>query len=75
MHGAIAAEHSHYALMSMRQRREMKSYSQDKNATRERDLAAYVREVNRRFAGRVFAPDDLDRYCIDTDIRRPCPNR
>lgn len=29
------------------------------------DQAAYVEGVKRRFAGPVFAPDDLSRYCMD----------
>lgn len=37
------------------------------------DQASYVNEVRKRFSGRVFAPDDLDRYCMSTDIIRPCP--
>ncbi len=34
------------------------------------DQAAYARGVKRHFAGAVFAPDDLDRYCMVTGIVR-----
>ncbi|MGH2486700.1 MAG: hypothetical protein ACRDHE_11865, partial [Ktedonobacterales bacterium] len=37
-----------------------------------RDQAAYVRGVKKYFAGPVFAPDDLDRYCMSSGIIRPC---
>lgn len=37
------------------------------------DQATYVNEVKKHFSGRVFAPDDLDRYCMSTGIIRPCP--
>lgn len=36
------------------------------------DQAAYVSGVKRHFAGAVFAPADLDRYCLGKDIVRPC---
>lgn len=36
------------------------------------DQAAYVRGVKKYFAGPVFAPDDLDRYCMSAGIVRPC---
>lgn len=36
------------------------------------DQAAYVRGVKTRFAGVVFAPDDLDRYCVVSGIVGPC---
>lgn len=36
------------------------------------DQAAYVDGVKRRFAGAVYAPDDLDRYCMAAGIVGPC---
>jgi ribonuclease BN (tRNA processing enzyme) len=36
------------------------------------DQAAYVSGVKRHFAGAVYAPDDLDRYCMVTGIVGPC---
>jgi ribonuclease BN (tRNA processing enzyme) len=41
----------------------------------ESDQAAYVSGVKRRFAGQVFAPDDLGRYCMDAGIVRLCPEQ
>ncbi len=39
------------------------------------DQAAFVRGVKKHFAGPVFAPDDLDRFCLRTGAIRPCPQR
>ena len=39
------------------------------------DQAAYARGVKKKFAGSVFAPDDLDRYCMVTGIVGPCRYR
>lgn len=39
------------------------------------DQAAYVTGVKRHFAGEVFAPVDLDRYCLSKGIVRPCPQQ
>ena len=36
------------------------------------DQAAYVSGVRKHFAGVVFAPDDLDRYCMGAGNVRPC---
>lgn len=36
------------------------------------DQAAYASGVKRDFAGTVFAPDDLDRYCMVTGTIGPC---
>jgi ribonuclease BN (tRNA processing enzyme) len=36
------------------------------------DQAAYVMGVKRYFTGAVFAPVDLDRYCLGKGIVRPC---
>jgi ribonuclease BN (tRNA processing enzyme) len=36
------------------------------------DQAAYVSGVKRHFAGAVYAPDDLDRYCMITGVVDPC---
>jgi ribonuclease BN (tRNA processing enzyme) len=36
------------------------------------DQAAYVDEVRKHYAGPVFAPDDLDRYCIRAGMVRRC---
>lgn len=33
---------------------------------------SYVRGVRKHFAGAVFAPDDLDRYCLERGIVGPC---
>ena len=37
------------------------------------DQAAYVAGVKRYFSGAVFAPDDLDRYCVNSGTIAPCP--
>ena len=37
------------------------------------DQAAYVTGVRTAFSGPVFAPDDLDRYCLDGGLSR-CPD-
>lgn len=37
------------------------------------DQAAYVRGVRQTFGGTVFAPDDLDRYCLSAGILSRCP--
>jgi len=39
------------------------------------DQAAYASGVKKKFAGAVFAPDDLDRYCMVTGIVGPCRYR
>ena len=39
------------------------------------DQAAYVSGVKRHFGGTVYAPDDLDRYCMTARIVGPCRNR
>ena len=39
----------------------------------EADQAAYVSGVKKHFSGPVFAPDDLDRYCIDAGTVARCP--
>lgn len=36
------------------------------------DQAAYVSGVKKHFAGAVFAPDDLDRYCMAAGVAGPC---
>ena len=36
------------------------------------DQAAYVSGVKKYFAGPVFAPDDLDRYCLNSGTLAPC---
>jgi len=36
------------------------------------DQAAYVRGVKKFFAGPVFAPDDLDRYCMSSGTIQSC---
>jgi ribonuclease BN (tRNA processing enzyme) len=36
------------------------------------DQAAYVSGVKWNFAGPVFAPDDLDRYCLSSGVVAPC---
>lgn len=36
------------------------------------DQVAYVRGVKARFSGPVFAPDDLDRYCLSSGALRSC---
>lgn len=36
------------------------------------DQSAYASGVKKKFAGAVFAPDDLDRYCMITGIVGPC---
>lgn len=36
------------------------------------DQAAYVRGVKQDFSGQVFAPDDLDRYCLTSGTIAPC---
>lgn len=38
----------------------------------EADQAAYESGVKKHFAGTVFAPDDLDRYCMVAGIAGPC---
>jgi ribonuclease BN (tRNA processing enzyme) len=38
----------------------------------EADQAAFVRGVNTAFAGPVFAPNDLDRYCLSSGAVAPC---
>jgi ribonuclease BN (tRNA processing enzyme) len=35
--------------------------------------AAYVAAVKQHFSGLVFAPDDLDRYCLTSGILAACP--
>ena len=37
------------------------------------DQAAHVAGVKEHFDGRVFAPDDLDRYCLSASIVALCP--
>ncbi|HEX5475112.1 MAG TPA: MBL fold metallo-hydrolase [Vicinamibacterales bacterium] len=37
------------------------------------DQAAYVAGVKKRFSGSVFAPDDLDRYCLASGTLAACP--
>ena len=39
------------------------------------DRARYVSEVKERFDGPVFAPDDLDRFCMRTGVIRACRPR
>jgi len=39
------------------------------------DQAAYVNGVKKHFSGQVFAPDDLDRYCMNTGIVGRCPRQ
>ncbi|TAM95482.1 MAG: MBL fold metallo-hydrolase [Rhodanobacteraceae bacterium] len=41
----------------------------------ETDQAAYARGVKRQFSGPVFAPDDLDRYCMVTGIVGSCEHK
>lgn len=36
------------------------------------DQAAYARGVKKHFSGSVFAPDDLDRYCMIAGVAGPC---
>ncbi|HVX05572.1 MAG TPA: hypothetical protein VHA71_10705 [Rhodanobacteraceae bacterium] len=36
------------------------------------DQAAYVSGVKKHFAGAVFAPEDLDRYCMIKGVVGPC---
>ena len=38
------------------------------------DQAAYVTGVRSSFSGPVFAPDDLDRYCLGVDGLSRCPD-
>mgnify|MGYP001557655682 CR=1 FL=1 len=38
------------------------------------DQAAYVAGVRTAFSGPVFAPDDLDRYCLGPGGLAPCPD-
>ena len=38
------------------------------------DQASYVTGVRTAFAGPVFAPDDLDRYCLTGGGLSPCPD-
>jgi ribonuclease BN (tRNA processing enzyme) len=42
------------------------------NPTDEADRAAYVSGVKKNFAGPVFAPDDLDRYCLTAGLVARC---
>lgn len=35
--------------------------------------STYLNGVRRSFTGSVFAPDDLDRYCLDAGALRRCP--
>ena len=42
------------------------------NPADEADQAAYVSGVKKDFAGPVFAPDDLDRYCLSSGAVAPC---
>jgi ribonuclease BN (tRNA processing enzyme) len=42
------------------------------NPTGKADQAAYVTGVRKDFAGPVFAPDDLDRYCMRSGTIEPC---
>ncbi|HEY7791462.1 MAG TPA: MBL fold metallo-hydrolase [Vicinamibacterales bacterium] len=37
------------------------------------DQAAYVTGVRQSFKGAVFAPDDLDRYCLNSGALTACP--
>lgn len=39
------------------------------------DQTAYASGVKKKFAGAVFAPDDLDRYCMTTGTVGPCRYR
>lgn len=39
------------------------------------DQAAYVKGVRTSFSGPVFAPDDLDRYCLGSGGLSRCPDR
>jgi ribonuclease BN (tRNA processing enzyme) len=36
------------------------------------DQAAYVTGAKKYFAGPVFAPDDLDRYCLSSGVVAAC---
>lgn len=36
------------------------------------DQAAYIAGIKANFAGPVFAPDDLDRYCLSSGVVAPC---
>lgn len=38
------------------------------------DQKAYVSGVRQSFKGAVFAPDDLDRYCLSAGTLTPCPS-
>lgn len=38
------------------------------------DQAAYVTGVRMWFSGPVFAPDDLERYCLGPGGLAPCPD-
>jgi ribonuclease BN (tRNA processing enzyme) len=38
----------------------------------EADQSAYVSSVEKGFSGPVFAPADLDRYCLGSRVLRPC---
>ena len=38
------------------------------------DQAAYTAGVRKSFSGPVFAPNDLDRYCVGKRGLSPCPN-
>lgn len=42
------------------------------NPANEADQAAFVSGVKKHFAGPVFAPDDLDRYCLNSGVVAPC---
>lgn len=42
------------------------------NPRSEGDQAAYIRGVKAHFSGPVFAPDDLDRYCLSSGALRSC---
>jgi ribonuclease BN (tRNA processing enzyme) len=42
------------------------------NPANEADRRAFVSGVKRNFAGPVFAPDDLDRYCLSSGVVAPC---
>jgi ribonuclease BN (tRNA processing enzyme) len=43
------------------------------NPTNEADRAAYVSGVRKLFSGPVFAPNDLDAFCLSSGTVRPCP--
>ena len=38
------------------------------------DQAAFVSGAKKYFSGPVFAPDDLDRYCLSSGVIAPCGN-